>query len=186
MSGLLTTGYLYTLGRAANRDVTSITKDDTRSIYGQGQRGSLVIVRGLTNASAAVAKSYNPIHVNVSSARLRPGETNRQRASGDGCVHLDDEEEKVHRKGCIDGKPDLRLVPNVLLDSSTFFIIGAQKLINELVLPGVILLESLFVAFRVVNLHLPLGDILFPVSTEIQWVDGSGDRRGDSPVGVVA
>lgn len=29
---VLPTGYLYTLGRAASRDVTSITHDDTRSI----------------------------------------------------------------------------------------------------------------------------------------------------------
>lgn len=33
---LLTTGYLYTLGRAASLDVMSITKDDTRSICGRG------------------------------------------------------------------------------------------------------------------------------------------------------
>jgi len=30
------TGYLYTLARAAIRDVINITKDDTRSIYYQG------------------------------------------------------------------------------------------------------------------------------------------------------
>src|SRR3569833_1776675 len=97
-------------------------------------------------------------------------EAYRQGPGRDGGIQLDDEQAEVDGEGSIDGKLDPGSHASILLDGQALLVAGAQELVDELVLARVELLEMLLVPLWVVDLHLPLGDVLAPVAAKVQRI----------------
>lgn len=102
-------------------------------------------------------------------------DTNRQRTSRDGGVHLNDEQKQVDAKGCVDGELDFRLVPDVLLDFVRLLIFSTEELVDELILPCVVLLNLLVVSRRVIYFYLLFRGVLpleLSIAQRIAWPNG--------------
>ena len=107
--------------------------------------------------------------------------TNRKRPSRYGSIHLDDEQEQVDGEGRIHGELDPWLVLDILLDLVGLLILGTEELIDQPILPGVVLFDALFVAFGMLNLDLLGRGIHSPVTTKVERI--CHPQRGRECVG---
>jgi hypothetical protein len=132
----------------------SMMKDDTRSI----------------KASAAVANSCPQGQRRFFWTPLIQRATYRKRASRYGGVHLNDEKKQVDGEGRIHGELDPWLVLDIFLDLVRLLILGAEELVDEPVLSGVVLLDALLVALGVLELDLLRRCVYSPVASKVQRI----------------
>jgi hypothetical protein len=92
---------------------------------------------------------------------------------------LDDEETKVDSKGCVDGESDLGTHADIFLDLEALFIFCTQKLVDQLILTSVKLLDLPLVATGVVNFQLLPCYIVPAMSAKIQRIRRVGFNFDD-------